>query len=65
MCRALYGLGLPQLEQNLPLLTFPQLQVHSPLGLGCPQLEQNLPVFTFPQEQVQLPAAGAEAGCAG
>ena len=43
------GRGLPQLAQNLPLLTLPQEQVHSPAGLGEPHSEQNLPVFTAPQ----------------
>ena len=28
------GRGLPQLAQNLPLLTLPQEQVHSSAGLG-------------------------------
>lgn len=55
------GRGLPQLAQNLPLLTLPQEQVHSPAGLGEPHSEQNLPVFTAPQEQVQ-PAAGFGSG---
>ena len=35
------GRGLPQLAQNLPLLTLPQEQVHSPAGLGEPHSEQN------------------------
>ena len=50
------GRGLPQLAQNLPLLTLPQEQVHSPAGLGEPHSEQNLPVFTAPQAHFYSPA---------
>ena len=43
---------MPQLEQNLPLFTVPQSQVHSPAGAGLPQFEQNLPVFFVPHSHV-------------
>ena len=43
---------MPQLEQNLPLLTVPQSHVHSLAGAGLPQFEQNLPVFFAPQLHV-------------
>ena len=32
-----------ELEQKFPLLTCPQLQIHSVFGAGFPQLEQNFP----------------------
>ena len=35
------GRGLPQLAQNLPLLTLPQEQVHSSAGLGLPHSPQT------------------------
>ena len=54
----IYGRGLPQLLQNFPLFTCPQLQVHSLEGAGFPHSLQNFPVFTCPQLQVQLPAVG-------
>ena len=57
-----YGLGDPQFGQNLPVLTAPQLHVHSAgAGFGDPQFGQNLPVFTDPQLHVQLCAAGVPA----
>ena len=58
-----YGLGEPQFEQNLPLLTVPHEHVQSLAGAGLPQLLQNLPVLTDPHSHVQDPAAGA--ACAG
>lgn len=48
----LYGLLFPQLLQKLPVLTVPQLQVHSAEGFFAPQFPQKLPVFTVPQLQV-------------
>jgi hypothetical protein len=61
------GRGLPQITQNLPVLTLPQAQVHSArwtdtggggiAGRELPQLTQNLPVLILPQAQVQVPAA--------
>ena len=65
-------MGLPQLQQNLPVLEVPQLHTQlaaagAGAGLGLPQFAQNLPVLpVWPQLQVQ-PAgaeAGAGAGCA-
>ena len=51
------GRGLPQLAQNLPLLTVPHAHVHSSLaGLGWPHSAQNLPVFTAPQAHFHSPA---------
>ena len=52
------ALGLPQLLQNLPVLTVPHSHVQSADGCGLPQLPQNLPVLTVPHSHVQLPAAG-------
>ena len=54
-------MGEPHSAQNLPVLVFPQEQVHSVGALGAvgvpsleaPQFAQNLPVFCAPQEQVQ------------
>ena len=49
------GLGLPQLQQNLPVLEVPQLHTQLPAagagaGLGLPQFAQNLPVLpVWPQ----------------
>ena len=60
-----YGLGEPQFEQNLPLLTVPHEHVQSAEGAGLPQLPQNLPVFTEPHSHVHDPAAGAAAAGAG
>ena len=57
-----YGRGLPQLLQNFPLFTCPQLQVQSAEGAGLPHSLQNFPLFTCPQLQVQLPAPAV--GCA-
>ena len=59
-------MGLPQLQQNLPVLEVPQLHTQlaaagAGAGLGLPQFAQNLPVLpVWPQLQVQ--PAGAEAG---
>ena len=41
---------------RLPVLTVPQVQVHSAEGFFAPQFPQKLPVFTVPQVQVH-PAA--------
>ena len=51
-----YGLGEAHSEQNLPVFTVPQEQVHSADGFGLAHSEQNLPVFTVPHEQVHCPA---------
>ena len=63
-------MGLPQLQQNLPVLEVPQLHTQLPAagagaGLGLPQFAQNLPVLpVWPQLQVHPAGAGAGAGCA-
>ena len=62
---AYYGLGVPQLLQNLPLFTVPHEHVHSAAGAGLPQLPQNLPVLTEPHSHVHDPADGAAAAGAG
>ena len=57
------GLGLPQLQQNLPVLEVPQLHTQlaaagAGAGLGLPQFAQNLPVFCAPQDgHIQAAAA--------
>lgn len=45
------GFLLPQFEQNLPVFSVPQEQVHvaSEAGFALPQFWQNLPVFSVPQ----------------
>ena len=54
------GFLFPQFMQKLPVLTVPQLQVHSAgAGFLFPQFMQKLPVLTVPQLQVQEPADGA------
>lgn len=62
---ALAGFFAPQFEQNLPLLTFPQVQVQPSCagsGFFAPHSGQNLPVATAPQLHFQLSPAGLGSG---
>jgi len=53
-----YAFGLPHSEQNFPVFTAPQLQVHGASGAGFPHSVQNLPLFTAPQLQVHVVGIG-------
>lgn len=62
---ALAGFFAPQFEQNLPLLTFPQVQVQPSCagsGFFAPHSGQNLPVAVAPQLHFQLSPAGLGSG---
>lgn len=62
---ALSGFFAPQFEQNLPLLTFPQVQVQPSCagsGFFAPHSGQNLPVAVAPQLHFQLSPAGLGSG---